>query len=70
MEDGTFGQISRWLQDPTFKLYEERIRELADGLRMQADLPEVEIHNRLWLLAKAQGLDEALRQPLAWLKEK
>jgi len=70
MEENLEIQFKKWKEDPMFGYFEKRMREQADLLREQADVPQVDVHDRLWLLAKAQGIDESLKQPDLWLKEK
>lgn len=51
------------LDSEGWKLYNKKCRELAKQLRQQADYSQGDVHEKLWLLAKAQGIEEALDQP-------
>ena len=65
MEANDRSFLVEMLRSGSWKIYEERLKELADDYRMQADQAKVE--DKLWLLAKAQGIDEALKSPIQWL---
>ena len=70
MDDEHVELLSGFLATDTWRVYSKAMQELIDTYEIQADQEKVATEDRLWLLAKAQGVKDALRLPHIWLKRK
>lgn len=70
MDDDTFELLNQFLDTDTWKIYSKAMQELVDNYEIQADQLKVASEDRLWLLAKAQGVKDAIKLPRVWLRTK
>lgn len=61
-------QLNNLIDSEGFKWFLEKVEELADDYRLVADNEESD-SKKLWLVAKAQGLDEIKTLCNKWTKE-
>ena len=60
-------QLKQLVSSDAWKYYEAGVKKEANTWRVFADQPGQDINSRLYLFAKAQGLDEALNLIQTWL---
>lgn len=65
-----YEKLINMLDSPEWAYYNGEALKLIEGCEAMADQPQVEISERLWYLAKAQGLKEALKLPLQWREKR
>ena len=57
----TTEQFHNWAKKEEGIHFVNQLRDLAFQFRLQADMPKVGTEDRIWLLAKAEGVDSAIR---------
>ena len=67
MDDSQKEQFKAWIDNDMFKVYKAGIEKEAKLLRILADQPDLDTDKRVYLFAKAQGLDESLSLINTWL---
>lgn len=67
MDDSQKEQFKAWIDNDMFKVYKAGVEKEAKLLRILADQPELDVDKRVYLFAKAQGLDESLGLINTWL---
>lgn len=68
MNEDQISLLKDMLRSPGWQIFESKMREQIGNRRKMSTQQKVELEDRLWHAAYAQGIEDALTEPLQWLK--